>query len=196
MENFKFISIAFSLLYWLGTIRILVNLKGDSLWMYFPVMNIFLLGKRVGLGFLFWLFAVISVLGPAFLLGNGNPRLATGIMILMYSVFTLLFWLRVAAFSEKPSYLAYLQLVPLINIWALWEMGSTRSHSQPRGIVLQNDYEKQLVQWMAESIEKGVSRLQIEEQLKEHNLQKEVFLELYKKAVAQEREKSGGNILS
>jgi hypothetical protein len=49
---------------------------------------------------------------------------------------------------------------------------------------------------MAESIGKGVSRLQIEEQLNGHNLPKEVFLGLYKKAVAQEREKSGEDILS
>jgi hypothetical protein len=145
MENLKFISIALSLLYWLGTIRILFNLKADSLWMYLPFMNILLLGKRVGFGFLFWLFAAISVLGPAFLLGNENPGLATGITILMYFALTLLFWLRVATFSGKPSYLAYLQLIPLVNVWALWEMGSTGSHSQSHGIVLQSDYEKQLI---------------------------------------------------
>lgn len=165
-------------IYWLGTIRILIGLKADSIFMYFPFCNILILGGRVGLGFLFWLTAIASAVGVLFLF----PENPIGPLFIVFVAFKLFFWVRVASYCGKPSYLAYLQLVPPANVWAIWKMGSTDGSRQSHGIVLQSGYEEQLAEWIKERIAQGAARDQIEEELKEHKLSKEVFLQLYRKA--------------
>ena len=194
----EYLKLILSAIYWIGIIRILIQLKEDSPLMY--IMAPFVLGKRVGLGKLFWLLFGVVLALPIFLSDMDTEKVGIGkaavTAYIAYQCMMTLYWVRVVSFLQKPLYLAFLQLLPIVNIWALWEIGSISSRGQSHGIVLQNDYETQLIQWMEESIGKGVSRLQIEEQLQEHNLPKDIFLGLYKKAVAQQREKNGEDFLS
>lgn len=179
-------------MYWLGIIRILIQLRENSVLMYFAAP--FVLGKRVGLGMPFWLLFGAFIILPSFLLG---AEIEEGKIIILsfvaYQGMMFLYWMRVATYLKKPLYLALLQFVPVVNIWAIWEMGSEIGNKSNH-LVLENDYETQLVQWMSECLDKGGTRGQIEEQLVSHKLSKEKFIKLYKAAVALSQETEASNL--
>ncbi len=174
-------------IYWLGTIRILINLGASSIFMYLPLFNLLMLGRRAGFGIIFWLIAIASSLGIVYLF-PANLFATTWGPVIIGAVFALLFLVRVANFCKKPTYLAYLQLIPIVNLWAIWEMGSIVREKHGHEKVLRRDYEVRVVQWMKESIAQGVGQNKMREQLKDYSLSEAAFLALYKRATEEAEE--------
>ncbi len=181
MNEAELIQLILGGVYWIAIIRILNKLNDGNFMGYIPFINIFTLSNRVGFRFLYWVGAAILSFGVGILF-SGDPVLSFWGFIVVWMATILLFWLQVTTHCQKPAYLAYLQLVPIVNLWALWEMGNIDSQKQSHGVVLQGDYDARVSQWMAGEIKKGIHPEVMAEQLKEHNLSEERFAELYKRA--------------